>query len=33
MPDTDDFDLIIKHRRELYAFMEKNKVPSLIGYF
>lgn len=33
MPDTDDFDLIIKHRRELYAFMEKNKVPSLIGCF
>ena len=33
MPDTDDFDLIIKHRRELYAFMEKNKVPSLIGYY
>ncbi len=33
MPDTDDFDLIIKHRRELCAFMEKNNVPPLYGDF
>lgn len=33
MPDTDDFDLIIKHRRELYTFIKKNKVPSLEGLF